>query len=262
MKRDRTRPHTSLAAMARLPLFTLAVMLCGSLASPKVVLASAGGFAMGRSHAGSGVGFGYSVSGSSGDRRDFQYALIKRGHETFCSLDGDNHSRALGTLQDEVERTRHEVFYFAIDDREYVIRDEKAVERVHEIVEPVSRLGAEQGRLGGMQGELGRRQGELGQLQGEVAEVQAHLASLEARDDPRHRTELDELRQEIRGLFEQVRLLSARQRELGAQQQELGRRQRELGEQQRRASLLAFDQLRSLADKAIASGTAEAIPSD
>jgi len=197
---------------------------------------------------------------ASGER--FQYALILRGHETTCAVSGRNDYRAIGKLQDEVERTGEDVFYFAIDDREYVIRDEATVERVHAIVEPISRLGAEQGKLGSMQGELGRRQGEMGALQGEVGSLQGHLASLEARDDPRHRAELDELRQQLRELTQQVRALAVRQRELGTQQQELGRRQRELGEQQRRASTLAFEQLRSLADKAIASGKAEAVGSD
>ena len=210
-----------------------------------------------------GTAYGYSArTTSSGERDDFQYAIIMRGHETFCAINGDNRGRAMGKLQDEVERTGREVFYFAIGDREYVIRDPALVQRTHEIVEPMAKLGAEQGRLGGMQGELGRRQGEVGQLQGEVAEMHAHLASLEARGDDRHRAELDELRQELRGLTDQVRALSAKQRELGAQQQDLGRRQRELGEQQRRASLLAWDQLRSLGDKAIASGKAESIGSD
>jgi len=238
MKRERTRRIASPTALARRPLLALAATFCGTLAMAGTAL------------------------GSSGERSDFQYALIMRGHNTSCAVSGSNDYRTIGRLQDEVERTGREVLYFAIGDKEYVVRDEALVERAGEIVEPMSRLGAEQGRLGGMQGELGRRQGELGQLQGEVAQVQAHLASLEARDYDRHRAELDELHQQLRELSAQVRALSVRQRELGAQQQELGRRQAELGQQQGRASKLAFEQLRSLADKAIASGKAEAIGSD
>jgi DNA repair exonuclease SbcCD ATPase subunit len=232
MKRGPSKPLASPAALRSL--FTLAVMLLGTLAMAGAALAAAG----------------------------FQYALVKRDHETSCAVSGRNNWRTIGKLQDEVERTGREVLYFAIDDKEYVVRDPAVVERAGEIVEPVSRLGAEQGRLGGMQGDLGRRQGELGQLQGEVAQVQAHLASLEARDYDRHRAELDELHQQLRELSAQVRSLAERQRELGAQQQELGRRQAELGEQQGRATKLAFEQIRSLADKAIAGGKAEAIGSE
>ena len=232
MTRERTRLFGSPAA--RRSLFTLAVMLCGSLTLAGAALAAS----------------------------DFQYALIERDHSLSCALSGRNDYRTIGRLQDEVERTGREVLYFAIGDKEYVVRDQATVERAGEIVEPMSRLGAEQGRLGGMQGDLGRRQGELGQLQGEVGQLQAHLASLEARGDDRHRAELDELHQELRELSAQVRALSVRQRELGLQQQELGRRQRELGEQQGRATKLAFEQIRSLADKAIASGQAQPAGSD
>jgi predicted RNase H-like nuclease (RuvC/YqgF family) len=233
------------------PVTSLALLCVLTLGAPSRAAASGG----------AGYGYGTSTS-SSGERETFQYALIQRGHNTSCQVNGDNTWRTIGKLQDEVERTGNEVFYFAIGDHEYVIRDAALVQRGHEVMEPVSRLGAEQGRLGSMQGELGRRQGEMGKLQGEASQMEAHLASLEARDDDRHRAELDELRQELRGLMDQVRALSVRERELGAQQQELGRRQRDLGEQQRRASLLANDQLRSLTDKAIASGKAETIASD
>lgn len=195
-------------------------------------------------------------------RSAFQYAVLGPGHTSSCTFDGDQSMRTFTRLQDEVQRTGGIVFWFAIDGREYVVRDSATVKRAHEIIEPMSRLGEEQGKLGSMQGELGRRQGELGQLEGEVAQVQAHLAVLESRDDPRHRTELSEMHRQLDELSAQVRLLAVRQRELGAQQADLGRRQSELGAQQRRASLQAYDQLRSLADKSIASGKAEAVGTD
>jgi len=197
---------------------------------------------------GDGASFGYSVSSSNGKHSTFEYALIKRGHEVNGAWDGRRSSRAFGRLQDAVEKSGREVLWFATGDHEYVIRDTATVARAHEILQPISALGAEQGKLGSMQGDLGRRQGELGQLQGEAASLNAQLAGLQARDDPRHRAELDELRQQLAALMQQVR--------------GLGERQRELGEQQRRASLMAFDQLRSLADKAIASGQAQVLDSD
>lgn len=195
-------------------------------------------------------------------RSAFQYAVFGPGHTSTCSFDGDQSMRTFTKLQDEVQRTGGQVLWFAIDGREYVVRDTATVARAQEIVEPMSRLGEEQGRLGSQQGELGRRQGELGRLEGEVAQVEAHLSILESRDDPRHRAELDEMRQQLGDLRAQVRLLAVRQRELGAQQAELGRRQSVLGAQQRRASLLAFDQLQRLATRSVATGTAKAVDSN
>lgn len=248
-------------APCSLTLTSLGVLFTLALATPSPVAAQFGCFSIGRSHGnGGGAEFGYSTS-SPGEGHWFQYALIERGGNTSCAADG-NHMRTIGWLQDEARRTGREVLWFSMDDREYVIHDQATIERAHEIVEPMSRLGAEQGRLGSRQGEIGRRQGELGSLQGQMGHLQAQLASLRARGDSRYRAELGELRQQLAELSAQVRLLGERQRELGAQQWVLGQRQRELGEQQRRASLLAFDQLRSLADKSIASGTAKAFDSD
>jgi len=244
-----------------------------ALRSPVLVLAAiAGVLALnagpaaasraGRFHGG-GVGFGYAVeAGHDGDHAAFQYALIARGSNTTCSVDGGNSWRTIGELQREVERTGHEVMWFAVDDREYVIRDEKSVERAHAIVEPVTRLGREQGRLGSLQGELGRRQGEMGALQGRLGGIEGRLAGLESVDAPRYHAEIEELRTQVAELTAEMRGLAERQRALGVQQQELGRRQRELGEEQARASRLATSQLRDLADRAIGSGTAEPIDRD
>lgn len=72
------------------------------------------------------------------------------------------------------------MLWFAIDAREYVIRDPKSVALAHDIVEPA--WGREQGRLGGQQGELGRRQGELGEQQRRASEIaMARLRSLAER---------------------------------------------------------------------------------
>jgi len=262
MKRERSSSQTSFTFTVRTSLIALATtLLAGQIASAPTALASAGGFAVGRSHgSGGGMGFGYSTASSS-DLGRFQYALINRGNELSCAVD-DHHWDAIGSLQDEVQRTGRDVLWFVIEDREYVIRDAATIERANEIVEPMSRLGAEQGRLGSRQGELGRQQGEMGALQGEVGQLQAQLAALQARGDSRYRAELSELRQQLAELSAQVRIMGERQRELGAQQRVLGERQRELGAQQRRASQLAFDQLRSLAHESISDGKAEALDSN
>jgi len=229
-------------------------VLAGGWADPAA--AGAGGFRTG------GVGFGYSTSSHShSDRSAFQYALIMRHGEMNCAVDNDAWP-AIGDLQREVDRTGHDVFWFARDGRDYVIRDAATVARVHDIVEPMMKLGAEQGRLGSMQGELGRQQGEYGAMQGRLGAIQARIASLDGIDDSRYESEMRELRVQLGVISQRMRELGERQRTLGEQQQELGRQQRELGAQQRRASQLASDQLQSLADQAIAKGTAQAVDHD
>jgi len=249
----RIHAHPSLvAAIAALG------MLGGLAAAP--VHAGAGGFSVGRSHGHGGVGFGYSTV-SGGQRAAFQYDLIEPDNNTMA-VDGEQSWRTIGKLEDEVKRTGNDILWVSIEGREYAIRDARLVGRAHEIVEPMARLGAEQGRLGSMQGDLGRQQGAIGALQGQVGALQARLADLEVRAEPGHRAELTELRRQLDEVTQQVRALGVKQRTLGMQQQELGRQQRELGEQQRRASLLAFDQLKTLTDQAIASGKAEALEAD
>jgi hypothetical protein len=238
----------------------LALILAGGvLAVLPCASTFAAGFSAGQGH---GIGFHYTTGpGTSDGRADFQYALIGRNSNTTCTVgDGDAWS-TIGELQREVDRTGREVLWFAIDDRAYVVREAAALERARDIVEPMSRLGAEQGRLGAKQGELGRRQGEMGALQGRLGGIQGRLAGLQLVDDPRYRSEIDELRQQAADISPRLRELSLRQRALGEQQRELGRRQHVLGEEQRRASALATDQLRSLAERAIESGRAERIES-
>src|SRR5262249_24798804 len=72
------------------------------------------------------------TTASTSSYDQFQYALIMDGHNTCCSVSDQDSWRAIGKLQDEVERTGNDVFWFAQDDREYVIRDKDLVERVHE----------------------------------------------------------------------------------------------------------------------------------
>lgn len=228
-------------------------VLTASWADPAA--AGTGGFRAG------GVGFAYSTgSHADGERPSFEYALVLSGNELQCVLEGDKSAwQTIGDLEREVERTRQEVFWFARDGRQYVIRDRATVERVHDILEPTMRLGAEQGRLGAMQGELGAKQGEYGALQGRLGSMQGRLANLDIAGDPRYESDYRELRRQIDEISQRVRELGVQQRALGAQQQELGRRQRELGAQQRRASALAWDQLHDLTEQAIAKGTAEAV---
>jgi bla regulator protein blaR1 len=201
------------------------------------------------------MGFHVSSSGSA----DLQYAIIESGNNTTCSVSDDDAWRVIGTLQKEVESSGHELIWFALDGKDYAVRDEAVIERAREIVRPMNELGRQQGRLGSEQGELGRRQGELGRIQGRIGELQGRFARLQATSSSESRTEIEDLRQQLEGLRSDARDLGERQRELGAQQRELGARQRELGERQRIASKEAMTRLRSLAEDAVKSGKADRI---
>lgn len=199
---------------------------------------------------------GHTTSDKPGD--DFQYALIMKNSNTTMSVHGGDTWSDLEKLQREVKRTGHEVLWFEIDEKAYVIRDPETVRRAKNIVEPMMELGKQQGALGARQGELGARQGELGAIQGKIGALQGRVAALQASSrDPETRAEAAELRRELQALAAEQRSLGQAQRELGERQRELGARQRVLGERQREASLIAHADLRELAERSIRNGTAE-----
>ena len=203
-------------------------------------------------------GVHFSYADKKHDPNAFQYAIIESGSQTTCSVWGEQVWDQIGRLQKEVKATGREVMWFSIGENEYVVRDAAAVRRALEIVEPMSALGKQQGELGARQGELGARQGELGALQGRIGALQGRVARLEAATrDPETRREAAEIRRELAQLNTQANSLGQRQRDLGQRQRVLGEQQRVLGERQREASLLANEQLRDLAEKALRDGTAE-----
>lgn len=203
-------------------------------------------------------GVHFSYADKKHDPNAFQYAIIESGSQTTCSVWGEDTWDQIGQLQEEVKRTGREVMWFRIGDNEYVVRDRAALRRALEIVQPMSELGKQQGELGARQGELGARQGELGALQGRIGALQGRVSRLAAASrDPETRREAAEIRRELAQLNTQANSLGQRQRELGERQRVLGQQQRVLGERQREASLLAIEQLRDLAEKALRDGTAE-----
>jgi hypothetical protein len=101
---------------------------------------------------------------AGGGRMEFQFALLQTGRSMTCATDSRNFGHTFSRLQDEVESTGHEVLWFSIKDRPYVIRDSSTVERAHRILEPMTRLGTEQGRVGSMQAELGAQQARASRL--------------------------------------------------------------------------------------------------
>jgi hypothetical protein len=240
-------------ASARSP-FTagVAAAAAGLLVAALSVPAIAGDSTSSQHSYGYAMGFHVSSSGHS----DFQYAIIESGTNTTCSISDDDAWQAIGKLQKEVESTGHEVMWFALDGKDYAIRDHALIDRAQDVIRPMNELGRQQGDLGRQQGELGRKQGELGRLEGRIGQLQGRFAQLEAYSSVESRTELEDLRQQLDGLRADARELAEHQRDLGARQRELGARQRELGERQRIASREAMIKLQSLAEDAIKSGKA------
>jgi hypothetical protein len=209
---------------------------------------------------GDGYAYGFTQGASSdGSGDDFEYALIGPGSRSTLSISGQNRWDTIGRLGDEVASTGRDVFWFALDDRDYVVRDRDLVARAREILEPVCSLGAEQGRLGRMQGEMGRRQGKLGRIQGRMARIEAWLSIPSVNLDARDRAERAALRRELDDLRDEVRALSREQRDLGERQRELGAQQAKLGQEQARASQRATVELRALAHRALEDGKAESL---
>jgi beta-lactamase regulating signal transducer with metallopeptidase domain len=165
-----------------------------------------------------------------------------------------------------------ELFWFERGGKEYVVRDAATVKQVKALFEPQQKLGEKQGELGAQQGELGARQGALGAQQGQYgakqAELGAKMAKLgaeQARLDREGKStdaleeQMEQLSREQEKLSEPQEALGRQQEELGRQQEALGRQQEELGRQQEELARKAEEQLKTLTDKAIANGTAQAV---
>src|SRR5258708_21267400 len=98
----------------------------------------------------------------------------------WCSVSDEQRWDSLTRLQGEMRDGGGEALWFALDGREYVVRDEALLARADRIAEPVEALGREQGRLGAMQGKLGAHQGRIGHLQGPMASIEAQIPAPQA----------------------------------------------------------------------------------
>jgi beta-lactamase regulating signal transducer with metallopeptidase domain len=183
-------------------------------------------------------------------------------------------------------RSGDPMLWFRRDGREYVVRDANVLREVDDLWAPVSRIGEEQGRLGAQQGELGAQQGRHGARQGEIGAkqgvigarqgvVSAQLGVLAAREGEgvtaSERREIDRERQalnremrrldrEMAALHEDMREFHPPMRELGEEMAALGRQMEVLGGRMEDASRRAHAGMRTLIDRAITSGAAEAVP--
>ena len=208
----------------------------------------------------------------------------------FVYFRDDEHTTMSGSRDDMERARRHRragepMLWFRRDGREYVVRDPRLLREVDELWAPVSRIGGEQGKLGAQQGALGAEQGRHGARQGEIGVqqgvigarqgvVSSRLALLsmresqgvsaaERREIDRERERLEremrELDREMDALSEDMREFEPPMRELGEEMTVLGRQMATLGGQMEAASRRAEAGMRTLIERAISSGAAEAV---
>lgn len=199
----------------------------------------------------------------------------------------EHHTNSSGTSQDikiarRYLRNGERMLWFRDGAREYVIRDPSVLDQVLQLWIPVNELGNEMGRVGGRQGELGAKQGEIGERQGRIGAEQGSLGARQgelgarqgtlAEREVRARSEADrraiaeayrQIDQEMRALDRQMLETDARMRELekpmgdlNVQMQALGRQMDALGKRMDEAVKKAEGEMRTLVDRAIATGAA------
>jgi hypothetical protein len=211
-------------------------------------------------------------------------------HLTFVFFLDDDQTTMSGSTNDIARARRFrsgggQLLWFRQDGREYVIRDADVLREVQAIWEPVNQLGEEQGKLGTKQGELGTRQGEIGTKQGELGTEQgrlgtrqgvlgtrqgtlagreaAGLSRAERADIEREHQAIDremrDLDQQMRALTDKMREFDKPMRNLGDEMEVLGRQMAVLGGKMDEASREANAAMRALFERAIASGSAQAV---
>jgi bla regulator protein blaR1 len=225
---------------------------------------------------------GVTLSAPVSDQRD-----QKEDHLNYVLFIDEHHTNSSGTSEDiriarRYQRNGERLLWFRDNAREYVIRDASTIDRVLELWRPVNQLGDEMGRVGGRQGELGAQQGIIGERQGRIGAEQGRLGArqgelgarqgqlaereVRARSDADRRAIAAEYRQideEMRALDRQMRETSDRMRELekpmgdlDVRMQVLGREMDALGKKMDAAVKKAEGEMRTLVDRAIATGAA------
>ncbi len=216
------------------------------------------------------------------EARELAYVL-------FLADKGDERVHMSGSRAD-VERARafrrgNEAMLWFRDRRgEFVVRDPSVLAQVEAAWKPVAALGAKQGRLGAEQGKLGSKMGELGAKQGLIGAEQGRigakqgalgakqgeLASREWNASDAQRAEIEkahrDLEADMRALESEMKALEVRMRELekpmrdlGAEMEAVGKEMETLGRQLEQEATRARAELRSLLDRAVASGAAQPV---
>jgi hypothetical protein len=212
-------------------------------------------------------------------RDEIEFVFLHEGQTTMSGSTGD------------IERARRhrkgeeDLLWFREKGREYIVRDPAILSAVRNLWAPVAVIGEEQGEIGAKQGAIGARQAVIGAKQAEIGAHQASIGSRQAAIGARQaalaarqvrsssdaeRTEIDRsmraLDDDMRALDREMRALDARIREfdkpmedLGKEMEVLGREMDALGAKIDEASSKAQAGMRSLVDKAIASGAAQLV---
>lgn len=202
-----------------------------------------------------------------GTDRDLNYVYFRTDKSTTMS----------GRISD-IDRARRykqpneRIVWFRDGGREYVIRDAAAFKEIETIWRAVQGLGEAQSKLGKQMSELGHKMEELGSQQGLLGARQGTLSTREAalsmRESRRslsdaQRAEIarqrEALQQEIRELDKQVQALEKPIKELDRRMEPLSREMDALGKKMEAAEHKASGEMRSLFQRAIASGVARQV---
>ena len=85
------------------------------------------------------VAASYRTSSTFGISDDFSYGLLQPGKHT---VSGNTNGRSWKVVQHLLETEAREVFWFRIEDRDYVVRDRATIDRVRERLAPMASLTA------------------------------------------------------------------------------------------------------------------------
>jgi len=178
-----------------------------------------------------------------------------------------------------------DLLWFAVNGKEYVIRDADVLREISAMWQPVRIIGDEQSEVGARQSALGARQSEIGTRQasigaeqakigarqGEIGARQAALGSRQAaRPTNAERSEIERqwetldndmraLDRQMRDLNEKMRALETPMDDLGQDMKALGREMNALGRKMEEAQSKAEADMRALVERAIASGAAQIV---
>jgi hypothetical protein len=193
---------------------------------------------------------------------DFNYGLIDPRMHSVSGTTNDHTWKIVRRLRDHEDR---EVFWFRLDDRDYVVRDRATIDRVRKRLGPIEelgsrqgRIGAEQARIGGKQTVLGGRQARIGAQQGVLGARLARIAaSAVVRGDDPDRGEQARIEREMEELSRAQSELARKHQPLALEQERLGRIQSDLGREMERVVARVAPEIRRIAEESIENRKAE-----
>ena len=204
----------------------------------------------------------------------------------------ENRTTMSGSVPGDINRAKRlkragePMLWFRMAGREYVVRDQAVLRDIHKLWEPVDAVGDEQGKVGEKQGAIGAQQGAIGSRQGEVGaeqgrigerqgkigieqgklaerELSRSLTSAQKAEFEKQRRELNdqmrELDREMGKRDVKMRELDTPMGELNEQMKALDRQMSVLNRRMEEAVKRAEEEMRTLLDRAISSGAAQAV---